>query len=77
MDQITQPSPSEIKSQRLAAGLTQTQAAKLVHASLKTWQNWESETGEARKMPLAPWELFLIKTNQTTGLRYSYTAKIY
>lgn len=62
MDQIAQPSPAEIKSARLAAGLTQTQAAQLVHASLKTWQNWESESGEARKIPLASWELFLIKS---------------
>lgn len=64
MDQITQPEPAEIKTERLAAGLTQTQAAKLVHASLKTWQNWESETGESRKIPLASWELFLIKSKQ-------------
>lgn len=61
MDQITQPTPAQIKSARTAAGLTQTQAAQLVHAGLKTWQNWESETGEGRKIPLASWELFLIK----------------
>jgi len=61
---IKQPAPSEIKSARLAAGLTQTEAATLVHAGLKTWQNWESESGEARAMPLAAWELFLIKTTE-------------
>lgn len=62
MAEITQPAPAEIKAARVAAGLTQTQAAALVHAGLKTWQNWESETGEARRIPLASWELFLIKT---------------
>lgn len=61
--QITQPTPGEIKSARAAAGLTQTEAAHRVHARLKTWQNWESETGESRKMPIATWELFLIKTD--------------
>lgn len=59
---MQQPSPSEIKSARITAGLTQTEAAALVYAGLKTWQNWESEGGEARKIPLAAWELFLIKT---------------
>lgn len=61
MDKITQPSPTEIKAAREAAALTQSEAATLVHAGLKTWQNWESETGENRKIPLAAWELFLIK----------------
>ena len=59
--QITQPAPAEIKAARIMVGLTQTEAAFLVHASLKTWQNWESESGESRKIPLAAWELFLIK----------------
>lgn len=62
--ELKQPSPSDIKTARLAAGLTQTEAGLLVHASLKTWQNWESESGESRKIPLAAWELFLIKTNK-------------
>lgn len=61
MDKITQPAPNEIKAAREAAGLTQTEAAALVHAGLKTWQNWESETSENRKISLAAWELFLIK----------------
>ena len=60
---MQQPAPTEIKTVRIGAGLTQTEAALLVHASLKTWQNWESETGESRKIPLASWELFLIKTS--------------
>ena len=61
--QITQPTPAEVKAARVAAGLTQTEAAALVHAGLKTWQNWESEGGEARKIRLPSWELFLIKTS--------------
>lgn len=56
---MTNPNPNEIKEARQAAGLTQTQAAKLVHVVLSSWQRWEA--GE-RKMHPAYWELFLIKT---------------
>lgn len=62
--QITQPTPTEIKAARVAAELTQTEAATLVHAGLKTWQNWESDGDAGRKIPLAAWELFLIKTRK-------------
>lgn len=50
--------PEEIKRVRLAAGLTQTQAAELVHVTLRSWQRYEA--GEKRIHP-AMWELFLIK----------------
>ena len=44
----------------MAAGLTQAEAAAIVHRpSYRTWQDWER--GRA-KMPLDAWELFLIKT---------------
>jgi DNA-binding XRE family transcriptional regulator len=45
---------------RRAAGLTQAQAASLVHASLRAWQQWER--GD-RRMHAGLWELFLIKTD--------------
>lgn len=52
-------SPHEIRAARQAAGLTQAEAAALVHAaSYRTWQDWE--TGR-RPMPLMAWELFCIK----------------
>ena len=41
--------------------LTQTQAAHLVHASLRSWQQWEA--GD-RAMPPGLFELFMIKTGQ-------------
>jgi DNA-binding transcriptional regulator YiaG len=53
------PSPEEIKSARLAAGLTQTQAARLVHGTCRMWQYWEA--GERRMHP-AIWQLFLLRT---------------
>lgn len=53
------PQPEEIKAARSAAGLTQTEAAALVHSTLSAWQRWEQ--GE-RRMPPGLWELFGIKT---------------
>jgi putative transcriptional regulator len=53
------PAPSEIKAARKAADLTQTEAAELVHSTLRSWQDWEYG-----KYPIHAglWELFLIKT---------------
>jgi DNA-binding transcriptional regulator YiaG len=34
--------PREIKSARLAACLTQKQAAELIHYSERAWQEWEA-----------------------------------
>ncbi len=42
-------------------GLTQTQAGELLGSGLPTWQSWEYGT---RVMPLAKFELFLIKAEK-------------
>ena len=47
----------ELKQARKDAGLTQAQAAELVHVSLRTWLNIESGKTENK----AAAELFLIK----------------
>jgi DNA-binding transcriptional regulator YiaG len=52
------PSPKEITAAREAAQLTQTEAGKLIYASLRTWQQWEA--GDRRMHP-AFWEPFKIK----------------
>lgn len=52
------PRPIEIARARKVAGLTQTEAAELIHASMRAWQQWEA--GE-RQMHPAFYELFLIK----------------
>lgn len=52
------PTPSDIKAARYEAGLTQTQAAELVHSKLRTWQQWEA--GD-REMHPGLWELFCLK----------------
>lgn len=58
------PEPNAIRAARVAAGLTQTEAASVVHASLRTWQQWEA--GD-RKMHSGLFELFRIKTEQQEG----------
>ena len=58
------PTPKQIKKAREAAKLTQLAAAELVGMSHRTWQNWESETGEHRQMGLWFWKTFLEKTDQ-------------
>lgn len=51
--------PREISCLRKSLNITQAEAAKVVHVSKRTWQQWE--LGQ-RKMHPAFWELFEIKT---------------
>jgi len=56
--ETTVPTPEVIKSRRLAAGLTQTAAAALIHSTLRAWQEWEAGN---RRMHPGLWELFNIR----------------
>ena len=53
------PTPEQIRAARAAAGMTQTQAADIVHGAMRAWQDWEAGK---RRMPPGLWELFRIKT---------------
>ena len=53
------PCKEEVRAAREAAGLTQTAAATLVHATCRSWQHWEA--GDRRMHP-GVWELFRIKS---------------
>lgn len=55
------PNPGEILAARTKAGLTQTEAGKVLHTTVRVWQQWES--GE-RRMHSAFWQLFKIKTTR-------------
>lgn len=57
------PRPAEIRRAREMHGLTQTEAADLVCASLHAWQQWEA--GERRMHP-AFWRLFLLEVDGHT-----------
>lgn len=52
------PSPEQIRALRVAAGLSQSAAAVLIHSTLRTLQDWEA--GIARMHP-GLWELLQIK----------------
>ena len=56
---MTNPTPEEIRTARLSAGLTQRQAGEVIGAAERTWQDWERG---ARNMPPAKWELFRLRT---------------
>jgi len=58
---MNSPTPEEIKSARIAAGLTQPEAAALVYVDIRAWQYWES--GQ-RNMHPTKWELFNLKTKK-------------
>jgi len=59
---LKQPTPAEISAARTAAGLTQAQAAELVHLGAQPrWAEYENGT---HPIDLARWELFLIKTEK-------------
>ena len=57
---MSNPTPLQIKQSRMEAGLTQTQAADLVGAALRTWQHWEN--GD-RAMTQKRFDLFLRLTH--------------
>lgn len=52
------PTPSEIRTAREAAGLTQTEAGSLIYSSMRAWQEWEAGT---RRMHPGLWELWQLK----------------
>lgn len=58
-DPVPNPSPSDIRVAREAAGLTQGQAAELIYRTVRNWQQWE---GGERRMDPALWELFHLKS---------------
>lgn len=57
---MTTPTPDMIRKARHAARLSQDEAATLLGATRRTWQNWESPLGSAnhRAMPADTWEKF-------------------
>jgi len=64
MDKMrSHPTPAEVRAARESAGLTQAQAAALVHATTRNWQQWEQASGSnVRRMHPGLLELFRLKT---------------
>jgi len=61
------PSASDVRKAREAAGLTQAQAAALVHLSSAI--RWSEYERGIRNIDPARWEFFLLLTNQHPSLR--------
>lgn len=62
---LTRPTPEQVLEARLAAGLTQKEAAHLVHLSIGRdgiAHRWSEYERGARNICLARWELFLLLT---------------
>ena len=57
------PAPADIRAARESAGLTQTQAAALIHGTMRAWQDWEAG---ARRMHPGLWELFRSKSSRSS-----------
>jgi DNA (cytosine-5)-methyltransferase 1 len=55
------PRPADVLAARKRAGLTQTEAARVIYSTLRTWQDWESG---ARNCHPAMLELFQLKTTK-------------
>jgi|TARA_R110000803_G_scaffold169351_1_gene232344 DNA-binding transcriptional regulator YiaG len=58
MDILKHPTPKEVKDTRTSIDLSQAQAGNLLHVSERHFSRWEHGTA---KMPLAYWELFMVK----------------
>ena len=63
------PTPAEISSARESLGLTQQEAADLLHITTRAWQRYEY--GERRMHP-ALWELSLLKTGNLAAAGQPY-----
>ncbi|WP_321885891.1 helix-turn-helix domain-containing protein [Paraburkholderia bannensis] len=66
MSNITQPTAEQISALIKKHGLSRQEAADLVHVSKFTWNGWvaPADNKMARAMPLAAWELLLIKLGE-------------
>lgn len=60
---LSLPSPLDIRRTLKESGVTREEAAGMVHVSYRTWHSWSAPEGtnNHRQMPLAAWELLLLK----------------
>lgn len=65
-NQLTQPTPEELRDLIKRHDLTRGEAAELVHASKRTWDNWSAkeDARDFRNIPMAVYELLLIKLGE-------------
>lgn len=71
---LASPVPEQILAARLAASLTQLEAARLVHLGARGSGRWSEYERGIRNIDLARWELFLLLTRLHPTLHI--TAKV-
>jgi putative transcriptional regulator len=61
------PTPAKIREARMAAKLSQREAAALIHGTTRAWQSYETDEGspEHRRMHPGLWELFELKVEES------------
>ncbi|KVA69025.1 hypothetical protein WI61_14920 [Burkholderia cepacia] len=66
MYEVTQPTPEQIRQIIQKHGVTRSEAAEMVHVSVNAWHKWSASegSGDHRAMPLAAWELLLLKLGE-------------
>jgi hypothetical protein len=66
MSDITQPTPEQLREIIRRHSITRSEAAAMVHVSINAWHKWSANEGtvDHRVMPLAAWELLLLKVGE-------------
>ena len=67
---MNNPTPGQIRTARLASGLSQREAGGLILDSKRSWENWEQ--GRVKMSP-GLFDYFLVKTGQKTLDRFALT----
>lgn len=71
---VNTPTPTQVREARVAAGLTQAQAAELLHLGVHT--RWSEYERGQHSISLAAWELFLLKVGQHPQYRVIRVSKV-
>ncbi len=63
------PTPDQVRAARMAAGLSQSQAAALIDGTTRSWQGYECDIGapDHRRMHSGLWRLFRARTAVLAG----------
>ncbi len=64
MNQISTPTPDQVKVARIATGLTQRECAERFGYSLTGWQKKEDAGTSGRALSVGEWELLLLLAGQ-------------
>jgi DNA-binding transcriptional regulator YiaG len=61
------PTPDQIRTIRLASGLTQAASAALIYAADRTWRQWEAGDAAMPRAAVELWCLALVRGGRLSG----------